>query len=409
MAHELPQKEDHAGARVARLRRRKRPKMTQQQLANEVGYSLATIKAIEQGRRALDRGQMILKFAAALSCHPTEITGTPVVLPDADADARIASGAVEAVHRALLMHDRPSRLTDDEVARINLDQLAERVQQAMTFRKSVALARTGEILPDLLRDLQVAAAVGIGDDRRRAYRLLSFGYKCAVSFTRGCGHLAVTTLAAERARMAVRETDDPLLIISAEWVWADEFIRVGEHDAAADVIESALHELDRAGGEQPEVLSLRGAFHLKAALNCARAADATGTDMGLVHAQRAAEALGYDGDHYGLSFGPSNVAIWSVSMPVEFGRGREAIRRGEGLRLPRDYSSQRRCTLQIDLGRAHYLNGQRDASIEAFLRAERIAPQMTRLHPAVRETVGAMRRNAPRGRLEELALRCGVI
>jgi transcriptional regulator with XRE-family HTH domain len=383
--------------------------MTQQDLADRVGYSLDMVKKIEQGKRALDRGQMILKFAQALDCHPTEITGYPVVLPESDTDSHVAANAIGAVHRALLMHDRPSRVTDQDVQAVDLDALARRLQQAMTYRREVQLARTGEILPELLRDLQIAAVVSTGDERRRAYRLLSYGYKCAVSYTRGVGHLAVTTLAAERSRLAVRETDDPLLITSAEWWWADEYIRVGEHDAAADIIAGALHDIRHAPSDQPEVISLRGAFHLKAALNCARAADHTGTDMALTHAQRAAEQLGGDRDDYGLSFGPSNVAIWAVSMPVEFGRGREAIARGERVTLPADYSRQRRSTLHIDLGRAHYLNGQREQAIDAFLQAERIAPQMTRLHPAVRETVGAMIRTTHRGRLAELGARVGVL
>lgn len=410
MPHEHPTTvPEHAGARLAGLRRRHRPRMTQQDLADATGYSVETIKKIEQGRRSLDRGQQILAFAKALGCHPTEITGTPVVMPDDDTS--IAAGAISAVHRALLMHDRP-RVTDADVAAVDLDQLAGRMRQAMRYRKAVALARTGEILPGLLRDLQIAAVTTLGDDRRRAYRLLSYGYKCAVSFTRSVGHLAVTTLAAERLRAATQETDDPLLAISAEWTWADEFIRVGEHSTASDIIDGALHDLARTGRSGHEVVSLRGAFHLKAALNAARAADATGTDMALMHAQLAADELGPGGDafdDFGLSFGPSNMACWSVAMPVEFGRGREAIRRGEGIRLAADYSAQRRATLQIDLGRAYYLNGQREQAIEAFLRAERIAPQMTRLHPAVRETLGALYRTASRGRLAELCLRCGVL
>src|SRR5690606_32846510 len=102
----------------------------------------------------------------------------------------------------------------------------------------------------------------------------------------------------------------------------DEYIRVGEHDVAADIIEGVLHDLDRIGAATHQAVSLRGAFHLKAALNCARAADLPGTTTALACARQAAEQLGRDGDDYGLSFGPSNVAIWSVSMPVEFGRGR---------------------------------------------------------------------------------------
>lgn len=48
---------DHNGQRLARARLRRR--WTQDRLARESGFSLATVRAIEQGRRSLDnmRGQ----------------------------------------------------------------------------------------------------------------------------------------------------------------------------------------------------------------------------------------------------------------------------------------------------------------------------------------------------------------
>ncbi|MBP2703494.1 helix-turn-helix transcriptional regulator [Microbispora sp. RL4-1S] len=396
------------GQRLANLRRRRR--LTQEQLGLAVGYATATIKAIEQGRRPLDRGSVILAFARALQCAPTDITGVPY-LPDADPEAEHASSTIAAVHRALLMHGQVPRLAEQDVAAVDLDALAGRVRQAMIYRRDVTLARSGELLPGLLRDLQIAAHTLTGDQQRRAYRLLCYGYKCALSLARSLGHAAITTMAAERCRLAARQTDDPLLAAAAEWTWADEFIRVGEHDAAADIIDQALNDVSGAPADatQPEVLSLQGAFALKAALNSARAADAGGMTQGLEHAQRAADLLRADRDDYGLSFGPANVAIWSVSMQVELGRGREAVRRGERITLPTGYSGQRRSTLQIDLGRAHYMNGQREQALDCLLAAEQIAPQMTRLHPAVRETVGAMIRTAPRGRLAELGARVGVL
>lgn len=403
---ENPRDMEHNGARLAKIRRRR--KLTQQQLADLVGYSLASVKKFEQGLRAVDRGQMILKFAEQLRCHPSEITGRSDLLPESDREAQIAAGAVAAVHRALLVHGYTPRITDAEVAAVDLAVLARRVRQAAAYRQASALARSGEILPGLLRDLQVAAATCQGDDRRLAFGLLASGYECAMQFTYKVGRTAVSTFATERVRLAVRETGDPLRVLSAEWHWAGEYICIGEHDVAAQLIEGALDELGGCA-DSPEAVSLRGMFHLKAALNSARAADATGAEMSLRHAARAADDLGADRNDFELQFGPTNVAVWSVSIPVEFGRGREAVRRGERVRLPGDYAAERRCSFEIDLGRAHYLNGQRELALDAFLVAEEIAPQQTRHHPGVRETVGAMSRTAPRGRLAELALRVGAV
>lgn len=396
---------DHNGVRLAQIRRRRR--LTQQQLADRVGYSLAAIKKFEQGHRPIDRGQMILRFAEVLACHPSEITGHSYPVPDYDLEAQYAAGAVAAVRRALLLHGCTPGISDAEADAVDLEVLADRVRVATGYRQAVTLTRSGEMLPGLLRDLQVAAAVSAGDARRRAFDLLASGYECAMTFAYKCGQDAVSTLANERARLAVRETGDPLRVASAEWYWAGEYICIGEHGVAADVLEAALAEVDRQPVSARQV-SLRGSLHLKAALNAARAADSAGTDAGLRHAERAAECLGVDRNDFELCFGPTNVAIWSVALPVEFGQGREAVRRGERIRVPASYSAERRSYLHIDLGRAYYLNGQREQAVDAFLTAERIAPQHTRLHPAVRETVGAMTRTAARGRLAELALRVGA-
>lgn len=401
-----PQDESN-GERLGRARRRRR--LSQQQLAERAGYSLSTVKKFEQNRRTLDRGQVILQFATALGCHPSEITGHPYAIAEDDHEGQVAASAVAAVHRALLLHGRPPQVTDAEVAAVDLGALRRRVTQMTRYRHAAALARTAEILPALLRDLQVAALVCQGDGRREAFDLLGSGYEGAMQFAYKMGHGAVSTLATERVLWSVRETEDPLRILSAHWYEAGEYIAIGEHSVAADIIDESLTTLDGIRDGGPESLSLRGAFHLKASLNSARAADATAADMALRKAQHAAEELGADRNDFELQFGPTNVGVWSVSIPVEFGRGREAVRRAENARLPADYAPERRCHLHIDLGRAHWYNGQREEALDAFLTAEEIAPQQTRMHSGVRETLRAMNRTQRPGRLTSLCMRVGVL
>jgi hypothetical protein len=110
-----------------------------------------------------------------------------------------------------------------------------------------------------------------------------------------------------------------------------------------------------------------------------------------------------------MQFGPTNTALWSVSLPVEMGRGKDAVARAEKVKLPADYSRERRSHFHIDRGRAYFYNGQRDEAVRAFLDAERLAPQATRAHAGVRETVGTMIRTRKRGDLVELGIRLGVV
>lgn len=395
------------GQRLARLRARRR--WTQQRLAMEAGYSLAAIKAYEQGRRSLDRPQIVLAFAKALDCHPTEITGGPYVPVPSDTDGQTAAAAVAAVRRALLRHGRPARPAEHEAAAVDLAELGRRVVVANGYRQAAALARSGEVLPALLRDLQVACEVSEGDARREAFGLLTSGYECAMQYLYKLGHTSDATLATERVVWSARETEDPLRILAAQWYDAGEFLAIGEHDEAGDIIDDALTDLGTLGERQPEAVSLRGAFHLKAALNSARAADPDTAEQHWTKAKEAADLLGEDRNDYQLQFGPANVAIWGVSLPVELGKGRVAVDRADRVVLPAQFSPERRSHHYIDVGRAHFYSGQREAALGAFLKAERVAPQATRMHAGVRETVGTMIRTQKRGDLVELGIRLGVV
>jgi len=398
---------EHNGQRLARLRTRRR--WTQQRLAIETGYSIATIKAIEQGRHSLDRPATVLVYARALDCHPTEITGAPYVPTHTDRDGQTAVASVAAVRRAILRHGRPTRPTDQEAAAVDLAGLRERVADANAYRQAAALSQSGPLLPQLLRDLQVAAELSAGDAHREACALLASAYECAMQYLYKLGHTSDATLATERVLWASQDTEDPLRVLAAHWYDAGEFLTIGEHDEAGAIIDEALTELGAIHSPSPEAVSLRGAFHLKASLNLARAADGKGAVRHLKRAEEAAEELGEDRNDWELQFGPTNTALWGVSLPVEMGRGRDAVEQAEKVRLPAGYSRERRSHFHIDRGRAHFYNGQREEAVAAFLEAERLAPQATRAHAGVRETVGTMIRTQKRGNLVELGIRLGVV
>jgi tetratricopeptide (TPR) repeat protein len=367
------------------------------------------VKAFEQGRRSLDRAPVVLHFAKALDCHPTEITGAPYVPLSSDTEGQAAVASVAAVRRSLLRHGRPARPADHEVAAVDLPELRRRVHEANEYRQAAALSKSGTVLPALLRDLQVACEVLEGDQRREAYGLLASGYECAMQYLYKLGHTSDATLATERVLWSAQETGDALRVLAAQWYDAGEFLSIGEHDEAGAIIDGALTELGAVRERRPEVVSLRGAFHLKAALNSARAADPVTAERHWGNAKKAAEELGADRNDFQLQFGPTNVAIWGVSLPVEMGKGRIAVDRAGGVRLPKQFSPERHSHHYIDVGRAHFYSGQREEALGAFLKAERLAPQATRMHAGVRETVGTMIRTQKRTELMELGIRLGVV
>ncbi|MEU1949620.1 helix-turn-helix transcriptional regulator, partial [Streptomyces sp. NPDC020125] len=406
---DMPDGTQTNGQRLKRLRMRRR--WDQRKLAEVTGYSLSAVRKFEQGQRSLDRAEVILAFSKALDCHPTEITGQPYTPRDSDCEGQAAIASVGAVRRALLRHGRPSRPTEQEAAEVDLSSLRERVAAANGHRQSASLAKLGGLLPALLRDIQVAVDVFTGDQRREAYDLLASGYECAMQYLYKLGHSSDATLATERVLRSAEQTEDPLRVLSARWYDAGELLTIGEHEEAGAIIDDALTALGAMSTDSPERVSLTGAFHLKASLNCARATDGKAAERHLKKAEEQAGLLGEDRNDFELQFGPTNCAIWSVSLPVEMGQGQAAVRRAEQITqsLPKQYAPERRSHHYIDVGRAYYYNGQHDKALESFVNAERLAPQATRMHAGVRETTHAMLNSHRRTALFEFGMRLGVV
>jgi hypothetical protein len=201
--------------------------------------------------------------------------------------------------------------------------------------------------------------------------------------------------------------------------YAGEFIRVGELGEAAAIIQDGLRALRPLARQDEPAAALTGAYELKAALVAARAGDRPAMWARWQRAHAVGEQIGHDLNEP-LAFGPSNVAIWSVALPVEMLDGAAAVARAKqvnptlGALIPAAtiargrYSRERLSRHWIDVGRAHHYRADPDRALEAILKAERIAPQKTRINPSAREVVSHLLRTRRKSPLVELALRMGL-
>ena len=406
---------DHNGQRLARARLRRR--WTQERLAREAGYSLATVRAIEQGRRSLDNMGQLLSFARALEIPVTDLTGQPYAATSPEQDA--GQGAVAGIRRELLLAQREPKISDAQAAAVSLPALRRQVEDMSGRHRSAALASMGHDLPGLLRDLRVARYAVPAAQRAAVYGLLAEAYEAAMDMLKQTGYVADATAAIERARWAAQRCGDPLRALTVEWHYSGEFIRVGEFGDAADIIEGGLRESQSLSGEDLTAAALTGAYELKAALVAARAGDAVAMWERWERAHTIGEEIGRDLNEP-LAFGPSNVAIWSVALPVERLDGAEAVTRARQVNpmlgalvpaatiAPGRYSRERLSRHWIDVGRAYHYRADRDRALSSLLEAERIAPQKTRINPAAREVVSHLLRSRRKNDLVELALRMGV-
>ncbi|MFD7456019.1 MULTISPECIES: hypothetical protein [unclassified Streptomyces] len=114
-------------------------------------------------------------------------------------------------------------------------------------------------------------------------------------------------------------------------------------------------------------------------------------DARLTEARALALATGELPD-FGVTWGPVNVGVHAVAIASEaddFGR---AIELAEDVRIPRGWTRSRAGHHWMDLGRTHAWSGHPEQALDCLHQARRIAPQQTRYHPTVRETMLALRR-----------------
>src|ERR1039458_4056599 len=134
---------DHNGQRLARARLRRR--WTQERLAREAGFSLATVPGLEPGRASLDNMGQLLTFARALEVPVTDLTGQPYAASSPEQDA--GQGAVAGIRRELLLAEREPRISDAQAAFVSIPVLRRRVEDMAGRHRAAALASMGHEAP----------------------------------------------------------------------------------------------------------------------------------------------------------------------------------------------------------------------------------------------------------------------
>lgn len=383
------------GDRVAQ--RRKVLGLTQAQLATRAHLSLSLIRKVEQGGVPASPA-FVAAASRALGASVGDLLGQPVV-PTTRADHQVFSG-LAALRREFAAYRLPP---DEDVVPRTAAELEAAVRNASERRHAVDLTRLGEGLPGLLAELRAASFAAVDDDRPRLYALLAESYYAAGQLASKLGHTDLASLSVDRYEWAAARSDDHLAVLVGDYRRAGDLIVGADWAGAQRLLDGARRTIeDRVGGGDPPTLSMWGNLHLKSALAAARAGDRAGADAHLAEARETAARIGVDRDDYRLCFGPTNVTIWSVGLAVEAGDGTTAITRAQGFQPPAAAPRERVGHHWIDLARAYLLHGDHARCLATLQQARRTAPQQTRYHPMVAETVRGLVR-AQRRRSDSLS------
>ncbi|MFI6680075.1 helix-turn-helix domain-containing protein [Kribbella sp. NPDC050470] len=368
------------GRRIAELR--KIHGATQVGLAQKANVSESAIRKIEAGDRAASPA-MVAALARALNVNITDITEQPYGAWNASPESDQA--AVPALRQALVEGDDP----DLDVPRRSLAELRVDVAKLKEWDRRTEHAAVIRALPDLLRHLHRAHNDASTAESPVAAELLASTYCFAVIGLYRLGHLDLAHLADERARRLADRGNDPLRSATAEWHHALILLCDGSYRAGLRAISRAQEVV----GEAPDIeaaQALRGALHLRGSILAARMTDTDLADAYLADAEQLAAPKQEAANYYGTKFGPTNVDIHRVAVPVEMADGTTAVARAAKIKLPVDTAPSRSGHYWIDLSRGWLLHGDRRRALEALNIARGIAPLLTRYHPQVYETVQSL-------------------
>ncbi|ONH58183.1 hypothetical protein CcI49_21985 [Frankia sp. CcI49] len=380
--------------------------MSLETLSGLTGLSKGFLSMVENGQRRMDRRSHLETVAAALQVSITDLTGQPYA-PTNPAQAQ-SLAAIPALRIAILgtaFHERPERPARPVA---ELQRIAAEVGVAWQASEHASYAPR---LPELIEGLHSHAADPHGPGSRAAIATLVEVYRAAFVLAKDLGYVDLAWIAAERCVQGTQLLESPEWAALGEFSRANGLLTAGARDRARRV---AQHAADTAAAslDHPDVMPVYGILHLTAALAAAPGSDPRDIDAHIAEAADIARRTG-ETSAFRLHFGPTNVAVWQVSIAVERGDGGKAAELAQGVDPTVLPSRRRRAHFYADLGRGlAQTRGKDQEALAMFREAEKLAPEQIRTSPLVRETVAVMlqrARSAAGGRdLRGLAYRMGV-
>jgi transcriptional regulator with XRE-family HTH domain len=362
------------------------------------------LSMLESGERRFERRGQIEDLANAIGCSVTDLTGQPYLPVDrATADAlTVMPGIREAIHDTTL-DDPPLDLPARPVA-----ELARWAQQAHEHLDQDRYAHAGRGLGTLLTELHVQAAAPDAETHNPALGALVTAWHIATVIAGMIGYHDLALSAGRCENAAATRLGDPVAIGLARFGWAWDWVNVGARPQAETANGLALAELDAVADPSAAdtgAAEMLGMHHLLAAKLAARAGRAGAVRDHLDQARALAERTG-ERNTAMLHFGPTNVALWTLSVGVDLGEGPRAYEQvhPDRVDVPGLHSRSRTGSYHFDLARALAQDGgdRDDEAIRHLDLADQAAPVRMRTCPIIRELTEELTQRAHR-HLREVA------
>jgi transcriptional regulator with XRE-family HTH domain len=372
--------------------------------ADRAGISHSNLSRIETGKVSADNRFTLSAIADALRCPVTELTGQAVA--PVTADQAETGGAAYETMRAVVEADLAYEPVRTEPPP-SLHELARDLDLVLSLRRKCDYTGAAHRLPDLVRGLHASA---FGDQRPEALRLLVQADEAASWIVRYLGHPASAALVAERAQQAAELLGDPVMVGLASYGRAHAAVAVGLFGRSFTIADRAAADLAEHAA-LPDALPVRGQLLMTAGLARYALGDEAGALARVNEATDIAAHTG-QGDAFWLSFGPTNIDFWRVSMLTDGGASDAAVELARTIN-PNDVpSTSKRTNFYMDTARALAALGRDEQAVRTLGTAKRLAPQRVRNNPLIKETARDLlersQRNAVGMELRALAAWLGV-
>lgn len=332
--------------------------VTQEELAENAGLSIATIRKAEQ-----DRGHIslptLLRLAHALGTDISVIVGQ------------------QAPRRAMLADDRTtlrelSRTVHDTAAGIGTDRepvgFADDLAAGWDAYRAGRIGVAGQFAASCVRDAATALADANEDRRMAARGALADAYRLAayVANQLGARDLAYAAIghSADQARAGGDPVREASVASGRSWIYLrDARLDDAEHTAAFSYssIEPTYSDRD------PVRLATYGWHVTFAAVVAARQASTAAADDLLSQGFAVAARLGRDVMVNGTAFGPAAVAAQAVGIAVSTGKAGKALRLAKEVHDWSSLHQAARNRLQLDIALAQCDTRQYDTCLDTLL------------------------------------------
>ncbi|ARZ66553.1 XRE family transcriptional regulator [Streptomyces albireticuli] len=274
----------------------------------------------------------------------------------------------------------------------------------------------GQLLPDLIRDAQLAVRQAEAKPTLRAAQaVLSEVYSLSQFFIAYQPDAHLLWRVVERSMIAARESEDPHAIGVAAWLAAQAHRDSGptHYDAADAVTMETLEYLQPLLADAgPGVLAIAGALRFEAGYTAARRGN-QGSAWGHFDKARAMSKTLPPGYYHPItSFSEAIMGAHAVTVAVELRAGGESVKQAaaaDALTIP---SLPRRARHRIEEARGYQLDGQPDTALATLDKAFESAPETVRYNGYAKGIIleqTESRTPTRRRRASELAVKIGIL